>query len=248
MSVLTAILAPLYSWTLFFRFKLHLRPKQSEKDGADPVPPLPANMKIEEVFADYLRYLNKCALRFIEHAHGADMWTSLSSNLSPAADADGRYPVGQGTIYVLSHPNGWEGYHQQVYSKGATMGGLLPDNAECLYERLQFVTEGEASLHWASSTLGSSASMKVLWNLLHPTTWRFSLILVLARNWLHCHRRWRWDYRCEFLSSQEEGKRRKGRFRGDWTSHLCVSLYLLSIQCLTSLRLLSRLRIRDRSG
>lgn len=88
------------------------------------------------------------------------MWESLSASLSPPPDDDGRYPLGQGAVYVLSHPNGWEGYQQQCYSKAACKAALLPDDGECLYERLHFVTEGEASLHWASETLGSSSSMK----------------------------------------------------------------------------------------
>ncbi|PPQ65510.1 hypothetical protein CVT24_010806 [Panaeolus cyanescens] len=149
-------------WTKVEWFKLHLRPKQMKEKGEDDdaIPPLPPNKQIEDVFADYLRYLNECALRFIEYAHGAEMWESLSSHLSPTIDENGRYTRGEGIVYILSHPNGWEGYHQQIYSNSAVKGGLLPDNLDSLQERLHFVTEGEASLHWAYQTLGSNATMK----------------------------------------------------------------------------------------
>ncbi|KAF9053354.1 hypothetical protein BJ165DRAFT_1447157 [Panaeolus papilionaceus] len=147
-------------WTKVEWFKLHLRPKKDDKDDTGSIPALPTNKSFEDVLADYLRYLNQCALRFIEHAHGAVMWESLVSTLSPSADDSGRYPAGQGTVYVLSHPNGWQGYQQQCYSKAACQAGLIPDEAESLHERLHFVTEGEASLHWASETLGASAAMK----------------------------------------------------------------------------------------
>ncbi|PPQ68081.1 hypothetical protein CVT24_002945 [Panaeolus cyanescens] len=147
-------------WVKAEWFKLHLRPKRDEKDGGDAIPPLPPNKTFEDVLADYLRYLNECTLRFIEHAHGATIWESLSSSLNPSPDDAGRYQPGQGTVYVLSHPNGWQGFQQQSYATAACKAGLLPDDPEVLYERLHFVTEGEASLHWASETIGSGSAMK----------------------------------------------------------------------------------------
>lgn len=172
------------------RFKLHLRPKQStnEKNREDDaIPPLPSNKKVEDILADYLQYLNRCAMRFIEYAHGAEMWESLSSSLNPAPDSNGRYPKGQGVVYILSHPNGWEGYHQQIYSNSAVKGGLLPADLDSLQERLHFVTEGEASLHWAYQTLGSSASMKVGTLTYNSFDILRYIDIVAERNRLYCN-------------------------------------------------------------
>lgn len=144
------------------RFKLHLRPKSTKEDTPHPIPPLPKGKGVGDIFADYLRYLSSSAFRYIENSHGADMWQSLSETLHPASDENGRYPAGEGVIYILSHPNGWEGYQQQIYSQAAVKAGLLQDDIECLAERLHFVTEGEASLHWAMESLGSTINVSRL--------------------------------------------------------------------------------------
>jgi len=50
--------------------------------------------------------------------------------------------------FVLSHPNGWEGKEQSRMRKAAVKGGLVPDDSSG-HSRISFVTEGEASLHFA---------------------------------------------------------------------------------------------------
>lgn len=50
--------------------------------------------------------------------------------------------------FVLSHPNGWEGFQQGILRKAAVAAGLVPDNQKG-HSRISFVTEGEASLHFA---------------------------------------------------------------------------------------------------
>jgi hypothetical protein len=49
---------------------------------------------------------------------------------------------------VLSHPNGWEGKEQSQMRKAAVKAGLVPDT-QAGHARISFVTEGEASLHFA---------------------------------------------------------------------------------------------------
>jgi len=49
---------------------------------------------------------------------------------------------------VLSHPNGWEGAQQWQMRQAAILAGLIPDTTAG-HSRLSFVTEGEASLHFA---------------------------------------------------------------------------------------------------
>lgn len=117
------------------RFKLHLRSKLGAgKHVSSDIPPLPLNKTVVEVFADFLKYLLECASSYIQdtHANGANLWASVAGQID----------------FVLSHPNGWEGTQQSEMRKAAVLAGLIPDNVSG-HARLSFVTEGEASLHYA---------------------------------------------------------------------------------------------------
>ena len=120
------------------RFKLHIRPKSESNLNriADNIPPLPPGKTITQVLADFLLYLYKCTQTYIQTAHpnGRDLWSLASSS---------------GSIdYVLSHPNGWEGYQQTQLRDALVLAGLVQADAASL-SRVSFVTEGEASLHFA---------------------------------------------------------------------------------------------------
>ena len=97
------------------------------------IPPLPQNKTVVQVFGDFLRYLYDCTRTYIEetHATGIELWESLQGQVD----------------FVLTHPNGWEGPQQDQMRRAAIHGGLIPDTPEGR-SRVQFVTEGEASLHY----------------------------------------------------------------------------------------------------
>lgn len=117
-------------------FKLHLRPKSSANDGThDKIPPLPKNKTVIDLFTDFMKYLYICAREYIRdtHANGADIWASIESQ--------------DGIDFVLTHPNGWEGAQQAQMRRAAVRAGLVP-NTNAGRSRIQFVTEGEASLHF----------------------------------------------------------------------------------------------------
>lgn len=100
-----------------------------------------------DVLADFLRYLLHCLASYIEDTHhnGPALWTSL-----------------QDTVYfVLSHPNGWEGKEQSQMREAAVKSGLIPDTHSG-HSRVAFVTEGEASLHFAIESGALSQEMEVL--------------------------------------------------------------------------------------
>ena len=99
-----------------------------------------------EVFADFLRYLLKCASSYIQdtHVNGPDLWNSVKFHID----------------FVLSHPNGWEGKQQSEMRRAAILAGLVPDNSTG-YSRLVFVTEGEASLHFSVENGLPAGAMKV---------------------------------------------------------------------------------------
>lgn len=101
--------------------------------------PLPEGKTIVEVLADYLRYLYDCAKRFIAETRGITSWDSVVDRVD----------------FVLSHPNGWGGYQQRKMRSAVIQAGLVPDSLAG-YERVHFVTEGEASLlHCIDSRLYS---------------------------------------------------------------------------------------------
>ena len=81
-----------------------------------------------------MAYLYKCAKSYIEQTHpnGVDLWSALASQAE----------------FILSHPNGWEGSQQSQMRRAAVTASLVPDTQEG-HDRLHFVTEGEASLHYS---------------------------------------------------------------------------------------------------
>lgn len=122
-------------WVKAEWFKLHLRSRVGAgRQVTNEIPPLPLNKTVVEVFADFLAYLLECASTYIQdtHANGADLWASVKDQID----------------FVLSHPNGWEGTQQGEMRKAAILAKLVPDTTAG-HARLSFVTEGEASLHFA---------------------------------------------------------------------------------------------------
>ncbi|KAF9480733.1 hypothetical protein BDN70DRAFT_931447 [Pholiota conissans] len=135
-------------WVKAEWFKLHLRSKggpKLAKEITKNIPPLPLNKTVVEVFADFLFYLFKCASNYIQDAHpnGVDLWASVKGEI----------------YFVLSHPNGWGGAQQADMRRAAVTAGLIP-NTTAGHARLSFVTEGEASLHFAVQNGLATSGMK----------------------------------------------------------------------------------------
>ncbi|KAF8901908.1 hypothetical protein CPB84DRAFT_1708063 [Gymnopilus junonius] len=125
-------------------FKLHLRSKfGAGKDVTDQIPPLPPKKSVIQIFADFLVYLLECASSYIRQteSNGAELWNSVRNDID----------------FVLSHPNGWEGKEQSQMRRAAVLAKLIPDTTAG-HGHLSFVTEGEASLHFAVQN-GVLASM-----------------------------------------------------------------------------------------
>ncbi len=85
-----------------------------------------------DIFADVLRYLFAAVKLYITETmpYGASLLSSVEHNID----------------FVLTHPNGWEGQQQGLMRRAAVVAGLIKDGIG--QDRLQFVTEGEASLHF----------------------------------------------------------------------------------------------------
>ena len=73
----------------------------------------------------------KSTKQYIRERQGDDIWDSVGTNVE----------------FILSHPNGWEGKQQSEMRRAAVSAGLVATVSEAL-ERISFVTEGEASLHF----------------------------------------------------------------------------------------------------
>ncbi|KAM6497433.1 hypothetical protein JOM56_007906 [Amanita muscaria] len=113
-------------------FKLHLRPPHlapSQEFELQKLRSFPKNKTPVQVFGDFLGYLFQSTKKYIIESETWS-WNSVEKN----------------TYFVLSHPNGWEGKQQSQMRKAATAAGLV-DKSEAL-ERISFVSEGEASLHF----------------------------------------------------------------------------------------------------
>ncbi len=117
------------------RFKLHLRPEHLDANAISrrDLPPLPPNLTAMDVLGDFLGYLFACTRRYIceTHSNGESLWTSVEDQI----------------VFVLSHPNGWEGLQQSKMRQAAVAAGLVPNTREG-QSRIRFVTEGEASLNF----------------------------------------------------------------------------------------------------
>ncbi|KAJ7628236.1 hypothetical protein DFH06DRAFT_1226573 [Mycena polygramma] len=113
-------------------FKLHLRPTKGAVTWTQSIPPLPANKTASDLYADFLRYLFQCAKQYITERYpsGNALWVGLKNTME----------------IVLTHPNGWEGEQQAKMRAAAVTAGVIPSNQNC--DRIHFVTEGEASLHF----------------------------------------------------------------------------------------------------
>jgi hypothetical protein len=130
------------------RFKLHLCPPNLRPPDIEnnTLPLLPPNKTVVDIYADMLCYLFKCAKAYIlsKSTGDSDSLTTLF----------GRCEI------VLSHPNGWGGPQQAQMRAAAVLAGLISDNTED-QDRLQFVTEGEASLHFCISHASASDGIMV---------------------------------------------------------------------------------------
>ena len=60
--------------------------------------------------------------------------------------------VGSNVEFILSHPNGWEGKQQSEMRRAAVNAGLVATASEAS-QRISFVAEGEASLHFCLNTI-----------------------------------------------------------------------------------------------
>lgn len=93
---------------------------------------LPHGLTVERVYADFLVYLMAHTRQFftMRTTNGAKVWSDLNTKSS----------------IVLTHPNAW-GLKEQAVLRRAAIQADLVTKADA-HRRIQFVTEGEASVHY----------------------------------------------------------------------------------------------------
>ncbi|KAG8804483.1 hypothetical protein FRC16_007892 [Serendipita sp. 398] len=138
-------------------FKLHLHPDSMKIVDEPPVygsasnvaptfeiPALPPSVSLKQIYAHLLGYLFDHARNFFKNntVDGARIWQRL----------------GEKCTIVLATPNGWDTTQQSFLRSAAVLGGLLPETFP--EHRLKFVTEGEASVHYALEYSQSNAWLR----------------------------------------------------------------------------------------
>jgi len=117
-------------------FKLHLHPPAMRTGNNLTLPPLPPRVDIKMVYADFLEYIFRHAREFIDNSTldaigRGSLWNRLKDNF----------------VVIMAIPNGWDGTQQAFLREAVVSAGILPFNHD--YNRLQFVSESEASVHFA---------------------------------------------------------------------------------------------------
>jgi hypothetical protein len=97
------------------------------------IPPLPTGITIDQAYADLMKYLMLHTRRFFETttANGAEIWERVRDTI----------------VVVLATPNSWSMREQAILRKAAIKASLVTE--EDASHLLQFVTEAEASVHYA---------------------------------------------------------------------------------------------------
>lgn len=129
------------------RFKLHLHPPRLAADqGLDlnTLRPLPRGKTVVDIFGDILGFLFRQTIQYIQELQSVELWESVQDNID----------------FILSHPNGWEGKQQAAMRRAAVAADMVKNESEAL-ERVRFVTEGEASLHFCLEKIQSELSSRV---------------------------------------------------------------------------------------
>ena len=100
-------------------------------------PPLPPNVTIQDVYADFLDFIFSHTRRYLDETTGSgslgSLWTRFESTFA----------------LVLTVPNGWDSSQQSLLRDAVVAANILPDDFHP--SRLAFVSEAESSVHFAIS-------------------------------------------------------------------------------------------------
>ncbi|KAG8772201.1 hypothetical protein FRC20_002802 [Serendipita sp. 405] len=128
-------------------FKLHLHPESMKLSDLPPtydsnnnmpppieIPPLPEGVHLLKVYSGFLQYMYGTTRNFFceNSPNGTKIWDRLENKI----------------IVVLCTPNGWD-IEQQTFLRNAALKAGIVDSLSEAEVRIEFITEGEASVHYA---------------------------------------------------------------------------------------------------
>jgi hypothetical protein len=108
------------------------------------IPALPRRTTLDQIYSDFIKYLyDKTRKFFIETSpDGQNIWNRLEKS----------------NLVIFCVPNGWDISQQNFLRDSAIKAGIV---SECdSNERIKFVTEGEASIHYAVAHTSSTGWLK----------------------------------------------------------------------------------------
>lgn len=121
-------------------FKLHLHPSIMRSKTTLEIPPLPKDVTLKRVYADMIGFLFRHAVEFFTSSvpDGDALWQRLKANF----------------ILILACPNGWDIVQHGFLRDAVILSDIIPRTSST--ERIQFVSEAEASVHFALERTESS--------------------------------------------------------------------------------------------
>lgn len=108
------------------------------------IPPLPELVTLQQVYADLIRYLFQNTRTFFESSNpnGSRIWRRLERHI----------------VIVLCTPNAWDVSQQDFLRRSAVAAGIVRESDS--HSLVEFVTEGEASVHYALKYTKSNIWLK----------------------------------------------------------------------------------------
>jgi len=134
--------------TLVQAFKLFLHPMTMRVQNYLTPSPLRCGVALKTVYSDILAYIFNHARQFVDSSSfnpvgRGSLWARLKSNF----------------VVIMPIPNGWGDSQQAFLRQAVVAAGILPFNHD--HERLQFVSEPEAAIHFAISTRSIGSELHV---------------------------------------------------------------------------------------
>ncbi|KDQ12481.1 hypothetical protein BOTBODRAFT_161662 [Botryobasidium botryosum FD-172 SS1] len=120
-------------WYLAEHWKLHLHPSTMKAELNIQVKPLPPDVSVEKIYADFIGYLyGQTRIYFYDHIiDGERVWKAQKTSID----------------FVVAHPNGW-GLKEQTLIRNAAIAANLVSSEKVAREKIKFVSEAEASVHF----------------------------------------------------------------------------------------------------
>jgi len=127
--------------TLVKWFKLHLHPAAMRTANNLTPPPLPSRVGIKRVYTDFLKYTFAHTKSFVSTSSLVN-WDRLKDSF----------------VIVMAIPNGWDDTQQALLRSAVVAADILPEKHD--RDRLQFVSEAEASIHYAIKYGGMDSELR----------------------------------------------------------------------------------------